>query len=296
MKALQRLNTLYFLIGYLGFLTTWVMDLIASIMHPQHLMDISSAVKRLLRLLSPHYCFARGVYDVQQTYGTGGGYHVMSRFDPCGACVWGNQTWVCYVCWAWCVMAFICLACASSRHAMDTIVPPIRALQQHSQAIHEFDRPASPASLSGARLICNHTCIVVKTGGLPIPGMKHETNPFAPDIFGAAMAHMAAQAVAYALVALLMDLGIPRRLNMLMTHGWKQQRWQQQRQQGTTRAAGEAEDVESQQQHLLQQQQQHDAKQVDRAGGQDDQDVAAERAAVQAGTDPCDWQVSDACY
>lgn len=34
MKALQRLNTAYFLIGYLGFLATWIMDLIDAVIHP----------------------------------------------------------------------------------------------------------------------------------------------------------------------------------------------------------------------------------------------------------------------
>ena len=28
MKALQRLNTIFFLIGYLGFVASWIMDLI----------------------------------------------------------------------------------------------------------------------------------------------------------------------------------------------------------------------------------------------------------------------------
>jgi hypothetical protein len=28
MRALQRLNSLYFMTGYLGFLSTWIMDII----------------------------------------------------------------------------------------------------------------------------------------------------------------------------------------------------------------------------------------------------------------------------
>jgi hypothetical protein len=71
MKALQRLNTLYFLVGYLGFVATWVLDLVASIMHPPHLGDISAALQAGLRWVSPHFCFARGVYDVQNTYQAG---------------------------------------------------------------------------------------------------------------------------------------------------------------------------------------------------------------------------------
>ena len=69
MKALQRLNTIYFLIGYLGFLTTWILDLIQLIVRPKGLAAWNGAAKGAMRLLSPHYCFARGVYDVQATYG-----------------------------------------------------------------------------------------------------------------------------------------------------------------------------------------------------------------------------------
>lgn len=68
MKALQRLNTLYFLVGYLGFLATWIMDLIHAFLHPPHVHQISYHLNQLLQLISPHYCFAKGIYAVQQTY------------------------------------------------------------------------------------------------------------------------------------------------------------------------------------------------------------------------------------
>lgn len=67
MKALQRLNTAYFLTGYLGFLTTWVLGLIARIMGRPGLATAAARAKGLLRLLSPHYCFAQGLYDISNT-------------------------------------------------------------------------------------------------------------------------------------------------------------------------------------------------------------------------------------
>lgn len=73
MKALQRLNTLYFLVGYLGFLITWILDLINALLHPAHVGSISAAVQAVLRTVSPHFCFAKAVFDVQQTYSAGQG-------------------------------------------------------------------------------------------------------------------------------------------------------------------------------------------------------------------------------
>eukprot|EP00878_Enallax_costatus_P019215 GHUV01020268.1.p1 GENE.GHUV01020268.1~~GHUV01020268.1.p1 ORF type:complete len:1409 (+),score=442.81 GHUV01020268.1:441-4229(+) len=68
MKALQRLNTAYFLIGYLGFTATWVLSLIAKIMGKQTLAVVTGHVKAVLRVVSPHYCFAQGLYDITNTY------------------------------------------------------------------------------------------------------------------------------------------------------------------------------------------------------------------------------------
>lgn len=69
MRALQRLNTTYFLTGYLGFVATWMCDLILMFV-PQaaSLAQWNRVVKAMLRTASPHYCFARGMYDVQATY------------------------------------------------------------------------------------------------------------------------------------------------------------------------------------------------------------------------------------
>lgn len=68
MKALQRLNTAYFLTGYLGFTTTWVLSLIARIMAKPSLAAATDHMKMVLRVISPHYCFAQGLYDITSTY------------------------------------------------------------------------------------------------------------------------------------------------------------------------------------------------------------------------------------
>jgi hypothetical protein len=68
MKALQRLNTAYFLSGYLGFTATWLLGLIARIMGKQALAQATAQLKGLLRCVSPHYCFAQGLYDITSTY------------------------------------------------------------------------------------------------------------------------------------------------------------------------------------------------------------------------------------
>jgi hypothetical protein len=67
MRALQRLNTAYFLTGYLGFLTTWVLGLVATILGRPALARATGRAKALLRALSPHYAFAQGLYDITAT-------------------------------------------------------------------------------------------------------------------------------------------------------------------------------------------------------------------------------------
>jgi len=71
MKALQRLNNVYFITGYLGFLTTWVLGLISYLVHPPGLQQATDVMHAALSAASPHYCLAKGVYDVTQTYATG---------------------------------------------------------------------------------------------------------------------------------------------------------------------------------------------------------------------------------
>lgn len=67
MKALQRLNTLYFFTGYLGFLCVWVLQLIDTLVHPQGLAKVACLIEAAFVWGSPHYNLARGFYDVMQT-------------------------------------------------------------------------------------------------------------------------------------------------------------------------------------------------------------------------------------
>lgn len=84
MKALQRLNTAYFMVGYLGFTTTWVLSLIARVLDKPELGTAADRMKALLRLLSPQYTFGQGLYDITNTYhGTGEMWHIVSfLFSP----------------------------------------------------------------------------------------------------------------------------------------------------------------------------------------------------------------------
>lgn len=59
MKALQRINSYSFLVGYLGFLATWIMDTIYSLLHRPGVKATDDAIKRVLRAVSPHYALAR---------------------------------------------------------------------------------------------------------------------------------------------------------------------------------------------------------------------------------------------
>jgi hypothetical protein len=68
MKALQRLNTAYFMVGFLGFTTTWVLSLIAKILDKPELGTAADRMKALLRLVSPQYTFGQGLYDITTTY------------------------------------------------------------------------------------------------------------------------------------------------------------------------------------------------------------------------------------
>ncbi|KAI8469139.1 MAG: hypothetical protein J3K34DRAFT_522412 [Monoraphidium minutum] len=72
MRALQRLNSAYFLTGYLGFLATWVLDLIVRLLAPPGLAPAAAALRRGLAALSPHYNLARGLYDIHSSYKGGG--------------------------------------------------------------------------------------------------------------------------------------------------------------------------------------------------------------------------------
>ena len=63
MRALQRLNSIFFMTGYLGFLSTWIMDIIVMFLHTQNVERVNKILKRVLQLGSPHYCMGRGIYE-----------------------------------------------------------------------------------------------------------------------------------------------------------------------------------------------------------------------------------------
>lgn len=94
MKALQRLNTVYFLTGYLGFLTTWILGLIATIMGKPSLGAAADRTKAVLRLLSPHYCFAQGLYDISNT-APGSGGDRLAVTAGLGVCCAAPRTQLC---------------------------------------------------------------------------------------------------------------------------------------------------------------------------------------------------------
>lgn len=108
MKALQRLNTAYFLTGYLGFVTTWVLSLISMILSRPSLGAAADRTKAVLQLLSPHYCFAQGLYDISNTAQGSG------ECGGCGGAV--SRVW-------WCLRADCRTgACHSSASDVQSVV------------------------------------------------------------------------------------------------------------------------------------------------------------------------------
>lgn len=59
MKALQRINSYSFLLGYLGFLASWILDTIYSLLHRSAVKAVNDGLKSILVVLSPHYNLAR---------------------------------------------------------------------------------------------------------------------------------------------------------------------------------------------------------------------------------------------
>eukprot|EP00891_Asterochloris_glomerata_P006032 jgi/Astpho2/6032/e_gw1.00084.157.1_t len=68
MKALQYINTGAFLVGYLGFLATFILDQIYTYFRVAGVVRPNSIVKHTLRTVSPHFNLARGLYDISATY------------------------------------------------------------------------------------------------------------------------------------------------------------------------------------------------------------------------------------
>ncbi len=63
---MQVLNTFYFLVGYLGFLSTWIMDTIFLFVRNATLDWYNRVTSHALRAASPHFVLARGLYDISQ--------------------------------------------------------------------------------------------------------------------------------------------------------------------------------------------------------------------------------------
>lgn len=59
MLALQRINSYTFLVGYLGFLATWILDTVYSLLHRAGVKATDDGLKAALRAVSPHYALAR---------------------------------------------------------------------------------------------------------------------------------------------------------------------------------------------------------------------------------------------
>lgn len=67
-KALGRLNIGYFLVGFLGFLTTWILDMIYMFLRKEAVKRPNEIVKALFSAFAPHYLLSRCLYDISQTY------------------------------------------------------------------------------------------------------------------------------------------------------------------------------------------------------------------------------------
>ena len=59
MLALQRINSYTFLVGYLGFLATWILDTVYYLLHRAGVKATDDGLKTVLRAVSPHYALAR---------------------------------------------------------------------------------------------------------------------------------------------------------------------------------------------------------------------------------------------
>lgn len=67
-KALGRLNIAYFLVGFLGFLTTWILDMIYMFLHKEGVLRPNQIIKGVFSTFGPHYLLSRCLYDISQTY------------------------------------------------------------------------------------------------------------------------------------------------------------------------------------------------------------------------------------
>ena len=59
MVALQRINSYSFLLGYLGFLASWILDTVYSLLHKAAVKTANDSLKSVVMVLSPHSNLAR---------------------------------------------------------------------------------------------------------------------------------------------------------------------------------------------------------------------------------------------
>ena len=78
-KALSRLNIGYFLVGFLGFITTWILDMIYMYLRKAAVLKPNNFIKAVLSTFAPHYNLSRCLYDISQTYRAASG---LPNTDP----------------------------------------------------------------------------------------------------------------------------------------------------------------------------------------------------------------------
>lgn len=59
MKALQRINSISLLFGYLGFLATWILEAIYTFTRKSGVHTADVITSHILRIISPHFNLAR---------------------------------------------------------------------------------------------------------------------------------------------------------------------------------------------------------------------------------------------
>lgn len=69
MAALLRINTATFLVGFLGFLSAYILELVSRF--KPGAKQAARATKLVLRAVSPHFALARGTYEVSGRLGAG---------------------------------------------------------------------------------------------------------------------------------------------------------------------------------------------------------------------------------
>ncbi|KAL4853959.1 ATP-binding cassette sub-family A member 3 [Chlorella vulgaris] len=215
-RVLVRSNTLYFTSGYLGYLAVWILDTIAMYMPSRGVNRARNALLALFQSLSPHFCVARGMHKISNTYKP-------DQFtNQLGTALCGS-------------------ASASGLHSA-----------------------SSMAAVDGS----------LGSGGWPeaLGAVHPGQSPFAWEVTGQLLACMAAQAVLYASLVLLVEAGLLPRAWRRLAAAWAGGG-------GVSGNGGEGYRLVPGQEGAAQQQ----ADVAVESGEGDDEDVAAERLAIQTG-------------